>query len=111
MRAKAAAVAGPTVTITTARIDLADGTQVATVEAVTIGGGTQVVTVDGVAEERQHPTLHRFHCRLLSPDRMIPDQLLELETYEQAVEAGLAYAARRAEHAEQITALTEALRA
>lgn len=111
MSTRARPAPGPTVTITTARIDLADGTTVAVVEAVTLGGGTQVVTVDGVPEERQHPTTSRFHVHLLSPDRMIPDQLLDIETYEQAVEAGLAYAARRAEHAEQITALTEALKA
>ncbi len=101
---------GPRVTITGARIDLADGTTVAQVEAVTIGGGIQVVTVDGVPEERQHPTLHRFHCRLLSPDRMIPDQLFDVETYEEAVDVGLQYAARRVEHAQQLGDLAASLR-
>lgn len=100
---------GPQVTITAARIDLADGTTVAQVEAVTIGGGTQVVTVDGVPEERQHPTFHRFHCRLLSPDRMIPDQLFDLETYDEAVTVGLKYAARRVQHAQQLGDLAAAL--
>lgn len=91
-----------TVTITSARVDLPDGTEVARVEAITIGGGTQVVTVDGVAEERVHPTFHRFNVRLLSPDRMIPDELREVETYEEAVELGVRYAGKRAEHARRI---------
>lgn len=100
----------PTVFITGARVDLADGTTVAQIDAVTIGGGTQVVTVDGVPEERQHPTLHRFHCRLLSPDRMISDQLHETDTYEEAVALGLGYAARRAKHAQQLAELAAELR-
>ncbi len=96
----------PTVTITGARVDLPDGTTVAQIEAVTIGGGTRIVgQVDGVPVERSDPTLHRFHCRLLSPDRMIPDQLRETETYDEAVELGLVYAAKRARHAQQLDEL------
>jgi len=83
---------------------------VALIEAVTIGGGVQVVTVDGVPEERRHPTFHRFHVRLLSPDRMIADQLLETETYEEAVELGLVYAAKRAKHAQLVDELAADLR-
>ncbi len=100
----------PRVVITTARVELADGTPVALIEAVTIGGGVQVVTVDGVPEDRQHPTLFRHHCRLLSPDRMIPDQLLDVETYEEAVKIGLQYAARRVDHARQLGDLAASLR-
>lgn len=100
----------PLVFITGARVDLPDGTTVAQIDAVTIGGGVQTVTVDGVPEDRQHPTLHRFHCRLLSPDRMIPDQLLEAETYEEAVELGKAYAVKRAKHAAQLAELAADLR-
>lgn len=100
----------PTVTITAARVDLPDGTTVAQIDAVTIGGGIQTVTVDGVPEDRQHPTLHRFHCRLLSPDRMISDQLVETETYEDAVAAGVAYAVKRAKHAQQLAELAADLR-
>lgn len=101
----------PTVTITGARVDLPDGTTVVQIDAVTIGGGTQVVTVDGVPEERRHPTLHLFHVRLLSPDRMIPDQLLEAETYEGSVDLALAYAAKRVKHAQQLSDLAADLRA
>ncbi len=100
----------PAVLITGARVDLPDGTTVAQIDAVTIGGGVQTVTVDGVPEDRQHPTLHRYHCRLLSPDRMIPDQLLETETYEEAVEAGLLYAAKREQHARQLADIAADLR-
>lgn len=98
------------VRITGARVVLDDGTVVAEIDAVTIGGGIQVVTVDGVPEERQHPTLHRFHCRLLSPDRMIPDELRETETYDEAVDLGLRYAARRIEHARQVGDLAASLK-
>lgn len=103
--------ADPQAVVTGIRIELGDGTVVALIEAVTIGGGTQTVTVDGVAEERQHPTFHRYHCRLLSPDRMIPDELRDAETYEDAVEMGLAYAARRVKHAQQVADLAADLRA
>lgn len=100
----------PAVTITEARVDLDDGTVVAYIEAVTIGGGTQIVTVDGVPEERQHPMFRRFHVRLLSPDRMISDQLREAETYEEAVEVGLEYAAKRVKHAQQVEELAADLK-
>lgn len=100
----------PRVVITGTRVDLADGTTVALIEAVTIGGGQQTVTVDGVPEDRQHPTYYRFHCRLLSPDRMIADQLHETQTYEEAVDIGLAYAAKRAKHAQQLAELAEGLK-
>ncbi len=95
---------------TGARIELDDGTIVAVVEAITIGGGTQVVTVDGVPEERVHPTFHRFHCRLLSPDRMIPDQLRETETYDEAIALGVAYAEKRVQHADSVAELAEKLK-
>jgi len=98
------------VVTTGARVELDDGTIVAVVEAITIGGGTQVITVDGVPEERVHPTFHRFHCRLLSPDRMIPDELRETETFDEATELGLAYAAKRIEHAASVAALADALK-
>jgi hypothetical protein len=99
-----------TVEIMTARVVDADGTELAWIERVRIGGGVQVVTVDGVAEERQHPTFWRFHVRLLSPDRMIPDQLRDTDTYDDAVELALQYAAKRIEHAGRIADLAEDLK-
>lgn len=101
--------AGISVAVMMARVDL-DGAAVAYIEAVTIGGGMQVVTVDGVPEERVHPTFHRFHVRMLSPDRMIPDQLREAETYEEALELGTLYARKRAEHAARVDQLAEDLK-
>jgi hypothetical protein len=101
----------PTVTVTGARVDLDDGTTVAQIDAVTIGGGIRIVgQIDGAPVERADPTLHRFHCRLLSPDRMIPDQLVETESYEEAVAVGLKYAGKRAEHARQIAELAADLK-
>lgn len=100
----------PTVSITSATVTIPDGTVVAYVEAVTVGGGTQTVTVDGVPEVRTHPTFHRFHVRLLSPDRMISDQLCEAETYEEAVEIGMQYAIKRVKHADKIKEIASDLR-
>lgn len=100
----------PVVQIMSARVVSADGTPVAQVDRVRIGGGTQVVTVDGVPEERQHPTFYRFHVRLLSPDRMIPDELRETETYDDAVKLALRYALKRAEHAARVDELAASLK-
>lgn len=98
------------VQIMTAYVNADDGTTVATVERVKIGGGVQVVTVDGVPEDRIHPTIWLYHVRLLSPDRMIPDELRETETYEEAVELALRYAERRAEHAAKLDELAASLK-
>lgn len=98
------------VTVTAARVELDDGTEVARIDAVTVGGGVQVVTVDGVPEERQHPTFHRFHVRLLAPDRMIPDELREAEDFDAAVEIGRRYADLRTAHAAQVAALSGSLK-
>jgi hypothetical protein len=94
----------------TARVVDADGTALAQIERVRIGGGTQTVTVDGVPEERIHPTFERWHVRLLSPDRMIPDQLLDAETYDDAADLALRYAAKRVEHAAAVAELADSLR-
>jgi hypothetical protein len=103
-------MADASVQIMVAHVVMPDGTVAAYVERVRLGGGTQVVTVDGVPEERVHPTSDSHHVRLLSPDRMIPDQLLDATTYEDAVELGLKYATKRAEHAAQIDDLAASLK-
>lgn len=96
--------------IMTAYVNDDNGETVATVERVKIGGGVQVVTVDGVPEERAHPTFWLYHVRLLSPDRMIPDELRETETYDRAVELAFKYAERRAEHAKALDELAASLK-
>ena len=98
------------VQITTACVLSPEGQPWVQIERVRIGGGIQTVTVDGVAEDRQHPTLHRWHVRLLSPDRMIPDELRDVETYDEACELALKYATKREEHAAQINDLAAALK-
>lgn len=100
----------PDVQIMIAHVTVDDGPPLAVIERVRIGGGTQTVTVDGVPEERVHPSFWRYHARLISPDRMIPDQLLETETYDEAVEVALKYADKRIEHADRLTALAEDLK-
>ena len=96
----------PEVQITAAQVVDGDGPALATIERVRIGGGIRVIE----GEEHQHPTLHLFHVRLLSPDRMIPDELREAETYEEAVELALRYGALRVEHASRVAELAEDLK-
>jgi hypothetical protein len=75
--------------VTQARIDTTDGRVAAYIDLIEVGGGTQTVTVDGTPEERVHPSSSVFHVRLVSPDRMIPDQLREVGSYEEG--ANLVY--------------------
>lgn len=88
-----------------ARVDAANGTTAAVVEWVPIGGGTQVVTVDGVQEERTHPTSTAYHVRFISPDRMVPDELRQADSYEEACALAEKYAAKLDEHAQRISEL------
>jgi hypothetical protein len=98
------------VVITGAEVRTGDGRLAASIDAVHLGGGTQTVTVDGVPEERVHPVSRAFHVRLLAPDRMIPDELRQAATYEEAVEVGLKYAAKLAEHADRLAELAQDLK-
>lgn len=100
----------PVVHIVGARVDCADGRPAATIDLVEVGGGGQVVTVDGVPEERVHPSRQVFHVRLLSPDRMLPDDLREVADYESAVKLGVSYAAKLDEHAVQLAQLVAGLK-
>ena len=95
----------PSVVITAARVDAADGRPAARVELVEIGGGEQVVTVDGQPEVRVHPSSRLYHVRLLSPDRFVPDVLREAATFEEACALGVKYAAKLAEHAARVDEL------
>jgi hypothetical protein len=90
----------------TAQVTIDDGPAVAVVERVTIGGGFRVIE----GEEHQHPSFVRHHVRLISPDRMIPDQLIETEGYDEAVAIALKYADKRVEHAAAAAELAEALK-
>lgn len=98
------------VVITSARVDTEDGTAAATIDLVEVGGGTQTVTVDGTPEERIHPTSQIYHVRLLSPDRMIPDELREIDSYGDAVKLGERYAKKLTENRARIDELAADLR-
>lgn len=100
----------PELHIMIAHVTVNDGPPLATVERVKIGGGTQTVTVDGVPEDRVHESFYLYHVRLISPDRMIPDQLIETESYDEAVEAALKYGDKRVEHAARVEALAADLK-
>lgn len=101
---------GLPVTVTAARVAAADGQVAALLNLVDVGGGEQVVTVDGSPEVRVHPSSQVYHVRLVSPDRMVPDQLLEAPSFEAACELAQAYAVRLAEHAAQAAELAAGLR-
>jgi hypothetical protein len=96
--------------VTSARVVSASGRVAATIDLVEVGGGSQTVTVDGTPEERIHPARQVHHVRLLSPDRMIPDELREADSYEAAVELGERYASLLDEHAERVDRLAADLR-
>lgn len=102
-------MADPEVLITSAEI-LVDGRQAAIVEAVNVGGGSQIVTVDGVPEERIHPSSRVFHVRFISPDRMLPDELREVDDYDLAVKLGVTYAEKLAEHAGRLAEFAQDLK-
>ncbi len=96
----------PQALIMTTKVVMPDGTAVAQIERVLIGGGTRVIE----GEEHTHPQFERFHVRLLSPDRMIPDELRETETYDEAVALAVRYADKRVEHAAAVAGLAESLK-
>jgi hypothetical protein len=100
----------PVVTITSARVSTADGREAALIATVDVGGGEQVVTVDGIRETRVHASSRVYHVRLISPDRMVADQLLEASSYEEACGLGAAYAVKLAEHAARADELASDLR-
>lgn len=77
-----------------ARITTADGRLAAVIDLVPVGGGTQTKTVDGKPEDYTHPSSTVFHVRLLSPISDVPDELREVDGYDEAVAAGVAYAER-----------------
>lgn len=100
---------GPQVQIMSAQIVNGDNV-VAIIDRIPVGGGTQVVTVDGTPEERTHPTSTTYHVRLVSPDRMVPDQVRDTDSYEDAVDLSTRYAARVADAAGKLADLAEDLR-
>jgi len=82
----------------------------ATIDLVRVGGGTQVVTVDGTPTVRTHPATTVYQVRFLSPDRMIPDELTEVATYDEACDLAVRYANKVQVHAERVAALAADLR-
>jgi len=99
----------PEVLIMSARVDTPDGSTAAFVEWVPVGGGSQTVTVDGVAEDRIHPSSSKYHVRMISPDRMVPDQLRDADTYDEACKLAVKYAVKLSEHAERVASLADDL--
>lgn len=96
--------------VLSARVRSSDGAVAASIDLVQIGGGTQTVNVDGVLEDRTHPVRSVWHVRLLSPDRMIPDQLHEADDWDVAVDLAQRYAAKYDEAATRVAEIAAGLR-
>lgn len=96
--------------VLSARVCSDDGRVAASIDLVQIGGGVQVVNVDGTLEERTHPARSVWHVRLLSPDRMIPDQLQEVDDWDTAVDLATRYAAKYDEAAARVAEIAAELR-
>jgi hypothetical protein len=103
-------MAEPNVIVVSARVDTTDGRPAAHIDLVDVGGGSQIVTVDGTAEERIHPTKTVFHVRLVSPDRMVPDELRETATYADACALARKYATRLEANADRLAELAADLK-
>lgn len=105
----------PTVTVKIkhAHILAADGRVVAHVDHYWHGGGERNVNVDGTVEVRKDPLTERHQCKLLHSevlDRTVADELIEAESYEDAVRLGEEYAEKVNVHAEKVRAARDALR-
>lgn len=96
--------------ILTAQVMSEKGTLAAFIERVQIGGGSQTVTVDGVAEDRVHPTSEVYHVRCISPDRMVPDTLVSVDSYDEACKLAVKYAQKMDEHADRVAELVDDLK-
>ena len=104
------AMSEPEVLITAGQVAADDGTVVAFIEWVPVGGGSQVVTVDGTPEERVHPKSFKYHVRFISPDRTIPDELREADSFEAVCALAIKYAGKRNEHAKRAAELANDLK-
>jgi hypothetical protein len=96
-----------TAQIRSAEVLAKDGRVAATVDLVDVGGGEQVVNVDGQPETRTHAASKTFHVRLISPDRMIPDTLLDVADYDDAIKRGESYARKLDARAKDLAGLTD----
>lgn len=92
------------VRITGASVSSDDGTAVATIEAIKVGGGT----AGRWDEARENivqvtdPLTEHYNVRLLSQaGPMVPDEMICVDTYEEACEIGEKYAAKVAANAER----------
>lgn len=101
----------PEVLITGGRVNSASGTVAAEIEWVPIGGGgVSYIGPNGTPEERIHPTSFTYHVRFISPDRMIPDELREAASFEEASALAIKYANKLNEHAKRIAELGDDLK-
>lgn len=99
------------VKITGAQVFSKNGTHVATIEAIQVGGGTAGrMNPQGQIEQVTDPLTEHFHVRLLSQTGpMFPDELLMVDTYEDACKAGEGYAKKVDENAKLLAQARDAL--
>ncbi len=100
----------PEIVITAAQVATAAGSAAATIERVPIGGGVQTVNIDGVLEDRIHPASTVYHVRFVSPDKMVPDELRAVASYDEACALAVKYAAKLDEHSRRVNELVADLK-
>ena len=100
----------PEVLIISARVTAANGAVASYVERVEVGGGgVSYIGPNGTPEERIHPSSVVYNVRFISPDRMVPDQLRAVDSYDEACALAIKYAANLNDHAQRVADLAHDL--
>lgn len=88
------------------------GTVLATIEAIKVGGGTAGrMDPQGNIVEVTDPLTEHYHVRLMSQvGPMVADELVLVDTYDEAVETAEAYGKKVANNAHLIAEFREATR-
>lgn len=99
--------------ITGAKVTSERGADVALIEAILVGGGTAGrMDPQGNIVQITDPLTEHYNVRLLSQaGPMIPDEMVCVDTYEEACSVGEQYAAKVDANADRIAAFRESLTA
>ena len=89
-----------------------DGTELVRIEAIKVGGGTAGrMDPQGNIVRVTDPLTEHYHVRLLSQaGNMIPDELVMVDTYDEAVDVAEAYGKKVAANAGLIAEFREAMK-
>ena len=88
-----------------------DGVELARIESIKVGGGTAGrFDPQGNIVQITDPLTEHYHVRLLSQaGNLIPDELVLVDTYDEALAVAAAYAVKVAENAHLIAQFKEAM--